>query len=123
MFAMHEDFVKSGRCVVPGAGGGVPGTESVVLKLCEGRPPAARVRVDGLPAVGQNGPIGPTLAESILDAMVYGGRRFAGGKLKSVIACQWCGCSRLGRYRLVRSVRGHWNKIFAIIPLSSCFSR
>lgn len=43
LFAMNDQLVRTGRSVVPGAGWGVLGTESVVLKLCEGRgPPCER---------------------------------------------------------------------------------
>jgi hypothetical protein len=86
LFAMNEELIRTGRCVVLGAGWGVLGTESVVLKLCEGRPPAARVRVDSVAAVAESGPIGSTLAETIVEGIPYGGRRYAGGKLKKALA-------------------------------------
>jgi short subunit dehydrogenase-like uncharacterized protein len=43
---LHEQAVATNRTLVTGAGFGVLATESVVLQLCEGQPPAARVRVD-----------------------------------------------------------------------------
>ena len=86
LFAMNDDLISTGRCIVPGSGWGVLGTESIVLKLCEGRPPAAKVRVDNMAAVEASSALGPTLAETIVDGMVYGGRRYAGGQLKSALA-------------------------------------
>jgi short subunit dehydrogenase-like uncharacterized protein len=52
VLAMHEEAVSAGRCLVAGAGWGVLACESVVLKLCENKPGAERVRVailDGIP--------------------------------------------------------------------------
>ena len=86
LFAMNDDLVRTGRCVVLGAGWGVLGTESVVLKLCEGRTPAAKVRVDSVAAVEASGPLGSTLAQTIVEGIPYGGRRYAGGKLKRALA-------------------------------------
>jgi len=84
LFAMHDQAVKTGRCIVPGAAWGVLATESVVLKLCEGQPPALRVRVDNLAVVDATGPLGPTLAATVLDNLGYGGRRYDNGLLKRV---------------------------------------
>ena len=86
LFAMNDDLVRTGRCVIPGAGWGVLGTESVVLKLCEGRPSASRVRVDSVAAVKASGPLGMTLARTIVEGITYGGRRYLGGKLKWAFA-------------------------------------
>ena len=86
LFAMNDELARTGRCVVPGAGWGVLGTESVVLELCEGRPPAARVRIDSVAAVKASGPLGMTLARTIIEGIPYGGRRYAGGKLKWAFA-------------------------------------
>jgi len=86
LFAINDELARTGRCVVLGAGWGVLGTESVVLKLCEGRPPAARVRVDSVAAVEASGPLGTTLAQTIVEGITYGGRRYVGGKLKRAFA-------------------------------------
>ena len=86
LFAMHDELSRTARCVVLGAGWGVMGTESVVLKLCEGRSPAAKVRVDSVAAVEASGPLGNTLAQTIVESIPYGGRRYAGGKLKRALA-------------------------------------
>ncbi len=86
LFAMSDQLVRTGRCIVPGAGWGVLGTESVVLKLCEGRPPAAKVRVDSVASVNASGPLGLTLAQTIVEGIPYGGRRYAGGKLTQALA-------------------------------------
>ena len=86
LFAMNEDLIRMGRCVVLGAGWGVLGTESVVLKLCEGRPAAAKVRVDSVASVEASGPLGTTLAQTIIEGIPYGGRRYADGQLKRALA-------------------------------------
>ena len=86
LFAMNDELVRTGRCVVPGAGWGVLGTESVVLKLCEGRPPASKVRTDNVAAVEASGALGSTLAQTIVEGIVYGGRRYTGGHLKRALA-------------------------------------
>lgn len=86
LYAMNDELARTGRCVVLGAGWGVLGTESVVLKLCERRPPAARVRVDSVAAVKASGPLGSTLAQTIVEGIPYGGRRYSGGTLKRALA-------------------------------------
>jgi short subunit dehydrogenase-like uncharacterized protein len=48
---LHDEAVETNRTLVTGAGFGVLATESVVLSLCAGRPPAERVRVDALASV------------------------------------------------------------------------
>jgi short subunit dehydrogenase-like uncharacterized protein len=81
---LHDEAATAGRSLVPGAGFGVLATESVVLKLCEKRPPAARVRVDALPFVEVDegaGPFGPTLAATIVEGLPLGGRRYDNGVL------------------------------------------
>lgn len=86
LYAMNDELVRTGRCVVLGVGWGVLGTESTVLKLCEDRPPAAKVRVDSVAAVEASGPLGTTLARTIVEGIPYGGRRYAGNKLKRALA-------------------------------------
>src|SRR5262245_7164003 len=84
ILGLRDDAVAAGRCLVPGAGFGVLATESVVLKLCDGQPPAARVRVDALPFVGVDegaGPFGPTLAATIVEGLPLGGRRYENSAL------------------------------------------
>lgn len=80
--AMHDELASTNRCVVHGAGWGALATESVVYRLCAGRSRPREVRVDSVAAVKASGPLGPTLAESILDGMSYGGRRYASGSLR-----------------------------------------
>ncbi len=86
LFAMNEELARTSRTVVPGVGWGVLGTESVLLKLCEGQPAPKRVRVDSIAAVEAGGTLGPTLAETIVDGILYGGRRYVGGKLQPYLA-------------------------------------
>lgn len=71
-----------GQVHVTGAGFGVLGTESVVLRLCAGRPPAATVRVDALPAVAlEAGVLGGALAATIVEVIGAGGREVRQGRL------------------------------------------
>lgn len=86
---LHEEAVAAGRILVTGAGFGVTATESVVVKLSEGRPPADRVRVDMVPSLDlEAGPLGEALAATLLDGIPgvpgggrYDGRRYDGGRL------------------------------------------
>ncbi|SFE44337.1 Uncharacterized conserved protein [Actinacidiphila alni] len=78
---LHEAAVAAGQTLVAGAGFGVLATESVVLRLCEGRPPAERVRVDALAAVGtEPGLMGYALAAALVDGVAAGGGRYADGR-------------------------------------------
>jgi short subunit dehydrogenase-like uncharacterized protein len=85
----HEEAAAGGRTVVTGAGFGVTATESVVVKLCEGRPAPERVRVDMVPSLAvEAGAVGEALAGTILDGLPgvegggrYQGRRYRGGRL------------------------------------------
>ncbi len=77
LLGLHDEAVRAGRCFVTGAGFGLLATERVVLKLCEGLPPAASVRVDALPFVDDAGPLGDTLAATIIEGLPMGGRRSA----------------------------------------------
>jgi len=82
LLALHDEAVASGRTTVTAAGFGVLGTESVVLKLCAGRPPALRVRVDSLPVVeSEPGRLGEALAATIIGASAGGGLCYANGRL------------------------------------------
>lgn len=78
----HRRAVTEGRTVVTGAGFGVLATESVVLRICEGRPSPARVRVDAIPSLAtEKGVIGAALAGSMLDGAPGGGLRVEQGRL------------------------------------------
>lgn len=82
VLAGHERAVAEGRTVVTGAGFGVLATESVVLRLCQGRSAPARLRVDAIPSLAtEEGVIGAALAGSMLDSAPEGGRRVARGRL------------------------------------------
>ena len=79
---LHGEAAALGQTLVTGAGFGVFATESVVLKLCAGRPPAAQVRVDAVASVEtEAGTFGSALAASVIDGLVDGGREYQGGKL------------------------------------------
>jgi short subunit dehydrogenase-like uncharacterized protein len=76
------DRHETDRTVVTGAGWGVLGVESVVLKVCEGRPAPVRLRVDALASVAnEGGRMGEALAGSIVGGFAAGGARYKGGKL------------------------------------------
>jgi len=89
LLSCHERAVGAGRTLVTGAGFGVTATESVVVKLCENRPAAARVRVDMVPSVDiEAGPMGEALAGTIVAGLPgapgggrYAGRRYEHGRL------------------------------------------
>jgi short subunit dehydrogenase-like uncharacterized protein len=82
LLGLHDEAVASGKTLVTGVGFGVLATESVVLKLCEGQPPAERVRVDMIPAVdSEEGVIGVALAGTIIEALAKGGYEYAKGRL------------------------------------------
>jgi short subunit dehydrogenase-like uncharacterized protein len=89
LLGMDGAAAAAGRTLVTGGGFGVTATESVVVKLCEGRPAPARVRVDMVPSLEMEaGTIGEALAGTILEGLPgvegggrYQGRRYAGGRL------------------------------------------
>jgi short subunit dehydrogenase-like uncharacterized protein len=89
LLGMNDAAAAAGRTLVTGAGFGVTATESVVVKLCEGRPAPARVRVDMVPSLEMEaGTIGEALAGTILEGLPgvegggrYDGRRYDGGRL------------------------------------------
>ncbi|MEU6096712.1 hypothetical protein [Streptomyces sp. NPDC047079] len=82
LLGLRDEAIAAGRCLVTGAGFGVLATESVVLKLCENRPPATRVRVDALPMTeSAGGFVGSGLAASIVESLALGGRRYEHGRL------------------------------------------
>jgi len=81
----HDAATAAGRTLVTGAGFGVTATESVVVKLCEGRPAPLRVRVDMVPSLAMEaGVVGEALAGTILDGLpgVEGGGRFQGRQIE-----------------------------------------
>ena len=82
LLALHDQAVSARSTYVTGAGFGVLATESVVLALCEDRPPASRVRCAAIPAVASEpGRLGDSLAATITEGLSFGGRRYEGGQL------------------------------------------
>ncbi|MFI6070551.1 saccharopine dehydrogenase NADP-binding domain-containing protein [Actinoplanes sp. NPDC051343] len=87
--ALGDAVAGSGRTVVTGAGFGVTATESVVVKLCDGRTAPEQVRVDMVPSLDtQAGRLGEALAATILEGIPgvegggrYQGRRYRNGRL------------------------------------------
>jgi short subunit dehydrogenase-like uncharacterized protein len=82
VLAGHDRAVADGRTAVTGGGFGVLATESVVVRLCEGRSAPARLRVDAIPSLAtEKGVVGSALAGSMLDGAADGGRRVENGRL------------------------------------------
>ncbi|MFI5908823.1 hypothetical protein [Dactylosporangium sp. NPDC051541] len=84
--AQAPAFAAAGRTAVTGAGFGVTATESVVVKLCEGRPAPRRVRVDMIPSLAsEGGPVGDALAGTLVEGMpgLEGGGRFQGRQYRN----------------------------------------
>jgi short subunit dehydrogenase-like uncharacterized protein len=80
--SLDAEAVAAGRTLVTGAGFGVLATESVVAKLCEGRPTPSRVRVDAVASVEiEAGLVGEAFATTITDILAIGGRRYERGRL------------------------------------------
>jgi short subunit dehydrogenase-like uncharacterized protein len=83
--ALGDLAAASGRTVVTGAGFGVTATESVVVKICEGRAAPEQVRVDMVPSLAsEEGVLGEALAATILEGLpgVAGGGRFQGRRYR-----------------------------------------
>ncbi len=82
ILGLNDEAVAAGRTLVSGAGFGVLGTESVVLKLCENRPTPKRVRVDAMASLDvEAGTIGAALAATIAHVLAFGGRQVRAGRL------------------------------------------
>lgn len=82
LLELNDEAIDGGSTLVTGAGYGVLGTQSVVAKLCEGRPTPSRVRVDAIPSLAvEAGRMGDALAESIVSGLTTGGLRYEGGQL------------------------------------------
>ncbi|MFD0255959.1 saccharopine dehydrogenase NADP-binding domain-containing protein [Streptomyces sp. NPDC127113] len=79
-YGMHDAATRAGHTLVTGAGFGVTATESVVAKLCEGRPAPLRVRVDMVPSIAmEEGTAGEALIGTLLGSLH--GRRITDGRL------------------------------------------
>ncbi|MEV5897975.1 saccharopine dehydrogenase NADP-binding domain-containing protein [Nonomuraea fuscirosea] len=86
---LGDAAASAGRTVVTGAGFGAAATESVVVKLCEGRGTPDRVRTDMIPSIAVEGGVtGEALAGSLVEGLPglegggrYQGRRYRGGRL------------------------------------------
>jgi short subunit dehydrogenase-like uncharacterized protein len=85
LLRLHDEAVAAGRTLVTGAGFGATATESVVVKLCKGRPEPLWVRVDMVPSLAiEAGTMGEALARTLLEGLpgVEGGRRFGGRRYR-----------------------------------------
>jgi short subunit dehydrogenase-like uncharacterized protein len=86
---LGDQVAATGRTVVTGAGFGVAATESVVVKLCEGRGTPDWVRTDMIPSIAVEGGVtGEALAGSLVEGLPglegggrYQGRRYRDGRL------------------------------------------
>jgi short subunit dehydrogenase-like uncharacterized protein len=86
VLALDGQATAAGRTVVTGGGFGVTATESVVVKLAQGRSAPARVRVDMVPSLAtEAGPLGDALAGSLVEGLpgVPGGGRFQGRRYRN----------------------------------------
>ena len=82
LLGMHDEAAASGKRIAAGAGHGFVGTESIVCRLCEGRPTPTRVRVDAIPYIAEGGvPLGEALAAPLVGLMAAGGREYEDGQL------------------------------------------
>ncbi|MET7816052.1 hypothetical protein ABZT26_35095 [Streptomyces sp. NPDC005395] len=79
---LDQEAEQAVSTLVTGSGFGVLATEAVVIKLCEGRPAPAAVRVDALASVSLSaGVVGAAFAASMIDMFATGGRRYADGRM------------------------------------------
>lgn len=82
LLALDGQAAAAGQVFVTGAGFGVLATEGVLLRLCEGRPAPARVRVDAMASVATApGVLGSALAGTIVGILSSGGREVQHGRL------------------------------------------
>ena len=84
VLARHGEATSTGSTFVTGAGFGVTATESVVVRLCQDMPPAAKVRTDMVPSITvEDGVVGEALAATLLDGLpgAAGGGRFQGRRI------------------------------------------
>ncbi len=82
VLALDQEAKDTNRTFVTAAGFGVLATESVLLRLCEGQPPAVRARVDAMASVAtEAGVIGSALAATIVESAALGGRQVRRGRL------------------------------------------
>jgi short subunit dehydrogenase-like uncharacterized protein len=80
VLGLHAHARTAGSTFVTGAGFGVLATECIVLKLCDGLPPANDVRCAAIPAVAtEPGRLGEAFASSITEGLAFGGRRYEAG--------------------------------------------
>jgi short subunit dehydrogenase-like uncharacterized protein len=81
LLGLDRRAAAKGQTLVTGAGFGVLATESVLLRLCQDRPPAAEVRVDAVASVAtEPGVLGAALAATIVQSLSYGGRQVRRGR-------------------------------------------
>ena len=67
-----DELATRGQTAVTGAGFGVTASESVLVKLLEGRPTPAHVRVDMIPSLeSEAGKVGESLATSLVNGLTY----------------------------------------------------
>lgn len=82
VLGLDRRAAAAGQVMVTGAGFGVLGTESVVLRLCDGQPRPTQVRVDAIPSLAlEAGVVGEALAATIVEIIRFGGRSVKGGRL------------------------------------------
>lgn len=84
LLALDREAVAAGSAVLPGAGFGFVATESLVARVCAGRPAPKQLRVEAIPSFElQEGRFGEALAATFIEGIPSGGRRYADGRLVS----------------------------------------
>ncbi len=79
---LHAEAAAAGSTLVTGAGFGVLATEALVVRLGAGRDTPAAVEVDALGSVAvAAGALGSAFAETSVDVLATGGRRYRDGHL------------------------------------------
>lgn len=79
---LRQEAEQAGSTLVTGSGFGVLATEAIVIKLCQGRPTPAAVRVDAVASVSLSaGVVGAAFATAMIDMFTTGGRRYTDGRV------------------------------------------
>lgn len=86
VLARDAEATPVGVALVTGAGFGGAASESVVVRLCDGMPPAAKVRTDMVPSIEiEEGTLGEAFAATLLTGMpgVPGGGRYQARRISN----------------------------------------
>lgn len=85
LVAMNDEAKRNSSTLITGGGFGVLATEAVIVRLCEGTPTPVDVRVDALASFAvEGGVMGEAFAQTSVDVIATGGRRYRDGRLVPV---------------------------------------